>query len=183
MGSGESTLAAAGAQVLTFRLGAETYGVDKLRVKEIRGWSAVTRTPQSSPPVVGVLQLRGATVPIVDLRQRFAMEPAEFTRLTVIIVLSLYPGQGTKECGIVVDSLSDLVDDAAHATLPPALIMLDLDSLALLDPDRLDPVHSSSAPERRKDSRPWAESKSPATLQRRNEGASVARDDAVWQEF
>ena len=60
--------AASSRQVLTFRLGEETYGVDILRVKEIRGWSPVTRIPKSPSHVLGVLNLRGSIVPIVDLR-------------------------------------------------------------------------------------------------------------------
>ena len=94
-------------QVLTFCLGAETYGVDILRVQEIRGWSPVTRIPKSPPHVLGVLNLRGSIVPIVDLRVRFSFERAEFTPLTVIIVptghrqsageLSLSRGQSTRD--------------------------------------------------------------------------------------
>src|SRR3954463_14358424 len=76
-------------QVLTFSLGREVYGVDILRVKEIRGWSPVTRIPQSPQSVLGVLNLRGAIVPIIDLRVGFALPQAEFTAVTVIIVLSL----------------------------------------------------------------------------------------------
>jgi purine-binding chemotaxis protein CheW len=107
--------AAAGAtrQVLTFALGQEVYGVDILRVKEIRGWSPVTRIPQSPPAVLGVLNLRGAIVPIVDLRVRFAMQSAEFNAVTVVIVLSLRTADGQRECGIVVDSVRDVVDIAA----------------------------------------------------------------------
>ena len=79
-------------KVLTFSLGGEVYGVDILRVKEIRGWSPVTRIPQSPDSVLGVLNLRGLIVPIIDLRVRFALAAAEFTPLTVIIVLSLATG-------------------------------------------------------------------------------------------
>src|SRR3982750_4261270 len=96
-------------QVLTFSLGREVYGVDILRVKEIRGWSPVTRIPQSPQSVLGVLNLRGAIVPIIDLRVRFALQQAEFTAVTVIIVLSLRTEQGTRECGVVVDSVKDVV--------------------------------------------------------------------------
>lgn len=99
-----------GGQILTFRLGAETCGVDILRVKEIRGWSAVTRIPQSPPHVLGVLNLRGAVLPIIDLRRRFGLEAAEFSALTVIIVLSVQTTEGLRECGVVVDSVSDVVD-------------------------------------------------------------------------
>jgi len=97
-------------QVLTFCLGAETYGVDILRVQEIRGWSPVTHLPKSPAHVLGVLNLRGSIVPIVDLRVRFSLERAEFTPLTVIIVLSIMTAAGRSEFGLVVDSVSDVVD-------------------------------------------------------------------------
>jgi purine-binding chemotaxis protein CheW len=97
-------------QVLTFCLGAETYGVDILRVQEIRGWTPVTRIPKSPNHVLGVLNLRGSIVPILDLRVRFSLERAEFTPLTVIIVLSIMTPSGRSEFGLVVDSVSDVVD-------------------------------------------------------------------------
>jgi purine-binding chemotaxis protein CheW len=96
-------------QVLTFSLGAETYGVDILLVQEIRGWSAVTRIPKSPPHVLGVLNLRGSIVPILDLRLRFGLERKEPTPLTVIIVLSIVTAAGRSEFGLVVDSVSDVV--------------------------------------------------------------------------
>jgi purine-binding chemotaxis protein CheW len=109
-------------QVLTFRLADETYGIDILRVKEIRGWSPVTRVPQSPPQVLGVLNLRGAIVPIIDLRLRFALASADFTPVTVIIVISVRTAEGTRECGLVVDSVSDVVDLDESALRPaPAL--------------------------------------------------------------
>lgn len=107
-------LPAASRQVLTFCLGAETYGVDILRVQEIRGWSPVTKIPKSPPHVLGVLNLRGSIVPIVDLRVRFSLERAEFTPLTVIIVLSIMTTTGRSEFGLVVDSVSDVVDISAN---------------------------------------------------------------------
>lgn len=109
---------AAGQQVLTFRLGEETYGIDILRVKEIRGWSPVTRLPQSPPHVLGVLNLRGAVVPIIDLRRQFELATAEFSPTTVTIVLSLQSERGLQECGIVVDAVADVVDLAADAVRP-----------------------------------------------------------------
>lgn len=105
-------------QVLTFSLGAEVYGVDILRVKEIRGWSPVTRLPQSPEAMLGVLNLRGLIVPVLDLRLRFALESAEFTPLTVIIVLSLRTATGQQECGIVVDNVNDVVDIATDGVKP-----------------------------------------------------------------
>jgi purine-binding chemotaxis protein CheW len=113
--------AAAPTQVLTFNLGSESYGIDILQVQEIRGWSPVTHIPQSPPHVLGVLNLRGSIVPIIDLRVRFGL-PAEFTPLTVIIVISIHSPTGRRECGLVVDSVSDVVDlDAGMLRPAPTL--------------------------------------------------------------
>jgi purine-binding chemotaxis protein CheW len=105
------TDAAAGSQqVLTFVLGNETYGVDILRVQEIRGFSAVTKIPHAPAHVLGVLNLRGSIVPIVDLRMRFSLERAEYNAVTVIIVLSVQSSTGRRDFGVVVDGVSDVVD-------------------------------------------------------------------------
>jgi purine-binding chemotaxis protein CheW len=109
---------AASHQVLTFTLGDETYGVDILRVQEIRGWSPVTRVPQSPPHVLGVLNLRGSIVPIVDLRMRFNLERAEYTPLTVIIVLTVESASGRRDFGVVVDGVSDVMDVATSDIKP-----------------------------------------------------------------
>jgi purine-binding chemotaxis protein CheW len=105
----EQTTAASN-QMLTFMLGDETYGVDILRVQEIRGWSPVTRIPQSPPHVLGVLNLRGSIVPIVDLRMRLNFDRAEYTPVTVIIVLSVESGHGRRDFGVVVDGVSDVIN-------------------------------------------------------------------------
>ena len=143
-GSGESR------QVLTFVLGEETYGVDILRVQEIRGWSAVTKIPHAPPHVLGVLNLRGSIVPIVDLRMRFALDRAEYTAVTVIIVMSVVTPAGRRDFGVVVDGVSDVVDvNSAEVKPAPELgsrgatdYLLGLASIAermvvLLDIDRL----------------------------------------------
>ena len=105
-------------QVLTFVLGEETYGVDILRVQEIRGWSAVTKIPNSPPHVLGVLNLRGSIVPIVDLRKRFNLAQAEYTPVTVIIVLTVRSEAGRRDFGVVVDGVSDVVDVDTAAVKP-----------------------------------------------------------------
>ncbi len=105
-------------QVLTFTLGEETYGVDILRVQEIRGFSTVTRIPQAPAHVLGVLNLRGSIVPIVDLRMRFNLDRAEYTALTVIIVLSVESAVGRRDFGVVVDGVSDVIDVAAADIKP-----------------------------------------------------------------
>ena len=110
--------AAASQQVLTFVLGSETYGVDILRVQEIRGWSPVTRIPQAPPHVLGVLNLRGSIVPIVDLRMRFNLQRAEYTPLTVIIVLSVESAVGRRDFGVVVDGVSDVIDVSTSDVKP-----------------------------------------------------------------
>ncbi len=106
-------------QVLTFVLGNETYGVDILRVQEIRGWSAVTKIPHAPAHVLGVLNLRGSIVPIVDLRMRFALERAEYTAITVIIVVSVISAAGRRDFGVVVDGVSDVVDVKTAEVKPP----------------------------------------------------------------
>src|SRR5215470_17475737 len=106
-------------QVLTFELGQETYGVEILRVREIRGWSSVTKIPHAPPHVLGVLNLRGSIVPVVDLRMRFELERAEYTKVTVVIVLSVHSNHNRREVGVVVDGVSDVVTFAA-ADMKPA---------------------------------------------------------------
>jgi len=119
---GEPAQAPGSHQVLTFTLGAETYGVDILRVQEIRGWSPVTRIPQSPRHVLGVLNLRGSIVPIVDMRMRFQLDQAEYTAVTVIIVLSVESASGRRDIGVVVDGVSDVIDiDYAQVKPPPDL--------------------------------------------------------------
>jgi purine-binding chemotaxis protein CheW len=96
-------------QVLTFELGKETYGVEILRVREIRGWTSVTRIPHAPAHVLGVLNLRGSIVPVLDLRMRFELERAEYTKVTVIIVLAVHSPSGRREVGVVVDAVSDVI--------------------------------------------------------------------------
>ncbi len=105
-------------QMLTFVLGDETYGVDILRVQEIRGWQPVTRIPQSPRHVLGVLNLRGSIVPIVDLRMRLDFDSAEYTAVTVIIVLSIQSVNGRRDVGVVVDAVSDVVNVQASEVKP-----------------------------------------------------------------
>ena len=95
-------------QVLTFMLGEETFGMDILRVREIRGWQQVTSIPESPDYVLGVLNLRGAIVPVIDLRKRMAMSSIGYTATTVIIVVSTETKNGRNEIGLVVDSVSDV---------------------------------------------------------------------------
>jgi purine-binding chemotaxis protein CheW len=96
-------------QYLSFVLGKEEYGVDILRVQEIRSWEPVSRVPNVPPYEKGVVNLRGAIVPIIDLRERFALSKVEYTPLTVVVVLQTGNGNSTRIMGVVVDSVSDVI--------------------------------------------------------------------------
>ena len=76
-----------GSQYLTFQLGEELYGVDILRVQEIKGYTTVTKIPNTPPHIKGVLNLRGTIVPIVELRTKFGMPTIDYTMFTVIVVV------------------------------------------------------------------------------------------------
>ncbi|MBA2077224.1 chemotaxis protein CheW [Rhodanobacter sp. PCA2] len=101
-------------QQLTFSLVGEEYGVDILSVREIRGWTRVTRIPQTPVYVLGVLNLRGAIVPVLDLRLRFGLERESYGDNTVMIVVAV----AERLFGIVVDAVSDVVD-IDPATIKP----------------------------------------------------------------
>ena len=76
-----------GSQYLTFQLGEELYGVDILRVQEIKGYTTVTKIPNTPAHIKGVLNLRGTIVPIVELRTKFGMPTIDYTMFTVIVVV------------------------------------------------------------------------------------------------
>ena len=94
-------------EYLTFTLGEERYGVDILKVKEIRGWETLREIHDVPDYVKGVLDFRGVIVPIVDLRVRFGVENVEYLETTVIVVLSTE--NDSSMMGIVVDSVSDVL--------------------------------------------------------------------------
>lgn len=92
-------------EVLVFTLGAEEYGVEILKVQEIRGYDGVTRIANVPDFVKGVTNLRGVIVPIVDLRIKFDLGKAEYNEQTVVIVLNI----GQRVVGVVVDGVSDVL--------------------------------------------------------------------------
>lgn len=93
-------------QYLTFELNNEHYGVEILRVQEIKGWDPVTPIPNTPPHLCGVLNLRGAIVPIVDLRLFFDMPFCAYSNTTVVVVLKVHD-LSQRTVGIVVDAVSD----------------------------------------------------------------------------
>lgn len=99
-----------GRQYLTFLLGEDIYGVDILRVQEVRGWTKVREIPNTPAYVKGVLDLRGTIVPIIDLRIRLSLGEVEYTPITVVIVLAIKVGDENYTIGIVVDTVSDVLD-------------------------------------------------------------------------
>ena len=105
----------AGGEFLTFRLGDEEYGIDILRVQEIRSYEQPTRIANAPAFIKGVVNLRGVIVPIVDLRMKLGCAAAEYNTFTVVIVLNV---KG-RVVGAVVDSVSDVLELSSD-TIKPA---------------------------------------------------------------
>ncbi|MBU6954274.1 chemotaxis protein CheW [Hahella sp. HN01] len=103
-------------QFLTFWLGDESYGLDILRVREIRGWNRPREIPNVPRYIKGVIDFRGGIVPIVDLRVRFALPKADYDRETVVIIVSVEldkaDGAEHHTMGMVVDRVADVMDVA-----------------------------------------------------------------------
>jgi len=102
-------------EYLTFTLGREEYAIDILRVQEIRGYDQVTAIANSPAFIKGVINLRGAIVPIVDLRIKFNLASVTYDEFTVVIILNI----GRRIVGAVVDSVSDVIALAAEEIKPP----------------------------------------------------------------
>lgn len=103
-----------GQEFLVFTLGAEEYGIDILKVQEIRGYDQVTRIANTPDFIKGVTNLRGVIVPIVDLRVKFSQTEVEYNDNTVVIVLNF----GQRVVGIVVDGVSDVLSLASDQIRP-----------------------------------------------------------------
>jgi len=137
-------------EYLTFRLDTEEYGIDILKVQEIRGYDTVTKIAGAPSFIKGVINLRGVIVPIIDLRIKFSLGEAKYDDFTVVIILNL----AGRIVGAVVDSVSDVLelDPAQIKAVPEFKSMMDTDyitglgsvgdgedarMLILLDIDRL----------------------------------------------
>ncbi|WP_428248494.1 chemotaxis protein CheW [Ferrovibrio sp.] len=92
-------------QLISFTVGSEEYGVDIMAVREIRAWSETTPLPNTPEVVRGVINMRGAIVPIFDLRARFGMPRTEPTKYNVVIIVSV----ASRIVGILVDAVSDII--------------------------------------------------------------------------
>jgi len=109
-----------GDQYLTFMLAGEEYGISILRVQEIKGWDSATPIPNVPDYILGVINLRGTVVPVVDLRQRFGLESIPFGPETVVIVVKTVGEDGKERTmSIVADAVSE-VYDVADTDMQPA---------------------------------------------------------------
>jgi purine-binding chemotaxis protein CheW len=118
------TTSARAREYLTFRLGNEEYGIDILRVQEIRGYEPPTRIANAPAFIKGVVNLRGVIVPIVDLRMRFGCERVDYNDFTVSVVLNI----GQRVIGAVVDSVSDVLEIAPESVKAAPEIQSAIDS-------------------------------------------------------
>lgn len=137
-------------QYLTFFLNGQEYGVDILRVQEIKGWDTVTEIPNTPSYIKGVINLRGSIVPIIDLRERFALPAIPYGPTTVVVVLRVVRGDRSRIMGLVVDAVSDVYSVSSGGTSPPpdlggvidvtfvkGLATVDKKMVIVLDIDRL----------------------------------------------
>ena len=133
-------------EFLAFKLGGEDYGIDILRVQEIRSYEKPTRIAGTPECVKGVINLRGVIVPIVDLRIKLRMDSVHYDAFTVVIVLNI----GRRVMGVVVDAVSDVITLQGEQLRPPppfsaglagdhllALAAVDERMLILVDIDKL----------------------------------------------
>lgn len=101
-------------QYISFTIGDEEYGVDIMAIREIKGWVATTELPNTPPFIRGVINLRGAIVPILDLRARFSGARTEAAARHVIIVVAV----GTRVAGMLVDAVADIITVATSDIQP-----------------------------------------------------------------
>ena len=107
------------AQLLTFVVDTEEYGVEILRVQEIRGWSKPMPIPNTPSYVLGVINIRGDIVPIADLRERLGLEHRPYGATTAVVVLRVAQGARQRIMGIVVDAMSDVTNVPVGDIKPP----------------------------------------------------------------
>lgn len=132
-------------ELITFEVGGQVFGIDIMAIREIRAWSPTTRLPRVPHYVAGVVNLRGSVLPVIDLAARLGWEPTDPTPRHAIIVTQL----GTQVCGLIVDSVSDIVTINNDTLQPPPTTSNDsivpfLEGLAAIE-DRMVMVLNLSA--------------------------------------
>ncbi|KXF80116.1 chemotaxis protein CheW [Enterovibrio coralii] len=146
MDAGEERLK--GSDFLSFDLAHELYGVDIKAVEEIRVWETPTAIPRAPEFILGVINLRGMIVPIMDLRVRFNIGKIEYLPTTVVLILKSSDHVGGRMMGVVVDAVSDVIDMGDNSLMPPigdsevmpfvsGLLNVDAQVMSLLDVDSL----------------------------------------------
>lgn len=94
-----------GAELISVRIGDQSYAIDIMAVREIRGWTAATPLPHAPPHVLGMMNLRGAILPVIDLGGRLGLGPADPNSSSVVVVAQI----GEAQVGLVVDAVSDIL--------------------------------------------------------------------------
>lgn len=143
-------------QLLTFIVDGEEYGVDILRVQEIRSWSTPMPIPNTPHYIKGVINIRGDVVAIADLRERLGLPKLEYGATTVVVVLRVDTEGQSRVMGVIVDAMSDVTNvpqaaikappmfrDAAQGGLAKGIVTLENKMITILDVDRI--FDSSSA--------------------------------------
>ena len=115
----EAGASPAGGKFLAFSIGREEYGLPVLKVREIIKVMDITHVPQVEPYVLGVINLRGKVIPVIDLRRKFGFDPQAPTDRTCIIVAEVVLTSSTVLMGVVVDSVSEVINVAAHEIEQP----------------------------------------------------------------
>ncbi|MEZ8144433.1 chemotaxis protein CheW [Enterovibrio norvegicus FF-33] len=110
-------------EYLSFMIDDEEYGLNILDVKEVRGWSDIRKLPNSESYLLGVLELRGEYIPIIDLRQRFNMPPSVLSKTTVVVIVRNAEGQSL---GIIVDAVAEVYQlSASQIKAAPGFVKID----------------------------------------------------------
>jgi len=115
----EASNVARKSQFLTFHVGSDEYAIDILQVREVLGYTPVTRMPMAPPCIRGVMNLRGQVVPVIDLPAKFGLPSATPTRRTCIVIVEISASAELTTMGIVVDSVDQAVDLAPGDISPP----------------------------------------------------------------
>ncbi len=101
-------------QILTFLLNGQDYGLELIKVQEIRGFTQITPIPNMPPHIKGVMNLRGSVLPVIDMRLKFGMQQIDYTKFTVIIIAH----SCGKSVGLIVDGVSDVLSASSDKIQP-----------------------------------------------------------------
>lgn len=121
-GNGASSAPAGGQepqQYLTFVIGGETFAIGILRIKEIIEFAGLTTVPMMPDCIRGVINLRGAVVPVLDLATRFGRKPSEATRRTCIVIVEVEAQEDTQDIGVIVDAVNEVLEIPGSEIEPP----------------------------------------------------------------